>query len=99
LDAHFAIDENFASGHRLADVIEAIAAPFDANPVGIAHAQAKHFAEVEPAAGCLQLNPLDLAGGFSGQQMWHERREIDPLIGAPAELQSQRLHGSRSRKW
>jgi hypothetical protein len=99
LHAHFAIDENFAADHRLADVIEAIAAAFDANPGGIAHAQAKHLAEVEPVAGCLQLDPLDLAGGFPGQHMWHERREIDPLIGATAERQSQPLHGSRSRKW
>ena len=98
LDADIAVDEKFAASHALAGMIEAVAASFNANLLGIAHLQPKHLANINAATCRLQFDAFDLAGWFAGKQMRNERRQIEPLRGALAEGESQRSHGSNSRK-
>jgi hypothetical protein len=92
------IDENFSAGHGVPDAVKAIARAFNANPLWVAHPQTKHIAHADPPAGCLQLDPLDLGDASSGNQVRHERRKVEPLLGTLPQDERERLHGSKSRK-
>jgi hypothetical protein len=80
------------------DAVKAIARAFNANPLWVAHPQTKHIAHADPPAGCLQLDPLDLGDASSGNQVRHERRKVEPLLGTLPQDERERLHGSKSRK-
>ena len=92
------IDKNFSASHRVTDTVKPITGAFNANPRRVAHPQTKHIAHADAPAGCLQLDPLDLRGAPSGNQVRHERRQVEPLIGTLPQGERERLHGSRSRK-
>lgn len=98
LDADIAIDEKLAAGHGLADMVEAVAGTLDANLLGVAHAHPEDLGDIDAHACRLQLDPLDLRGGLAGKVMRDKRRQVEPLLGTLAQRESQRPHGTKSRK-
>jgi len=73
LGADITIHENLAAGHSLADMVEAVAGPFDANLLGVAHTQVEYLGDINAHACRLQLNTLDLCGSLAGEKVRDKR--------------------------
>src|SRR5690242_11415204 len=57
LNADVAVDDDLAVAHLVTDHIETIAIALDANGIRLAHAQAKHVADADAAAGGVEREP------------------------------------------
>jgi hypothetical protein len=90
---------DFAIGHFVSDEVQAVASAFNANVLRVPHAHTKNLTDRDALAGRAQLQSRDFGCRFSRQQMRHERRQIEALIGALPEREHQRFHGSSSFKW
>jgi hypothetical protein len=99
LVADIALDDDPAVAHAMADVVEPVARLLDADMIGVAHAQAERVADDDACARSLHFDAFDLGGAFAGNQMRHQRRQIEPLLGALAQREHERLHGSNSLRW
>jgi hypothetical protein len=99
LCANIAIDENFAAGHTVADMVESVTGAFDANVFRIAHTQTEYLADIDAVTARPQFDMLDLRGRLASKQVRDQRRQVEPLIGALAQCEAKRFHGTKSRKW
>ena len=82
----------------MTDEIQPVARAFEPDLLRVAGAHAEHLAYVNTMARRRQINALDLGERFAGELVWHERRQIEPLIRPLAQREHERLHGSSSFK-
>jgi hypothetical protein len=95
-DPDIAVHQDFAANHFVPDEVEAVAGALDANVLRIPHAHSKSVADVDAVAGGAQLHSLDFRYSLSRQQMRHQRRQVEALIGALPQREHKRLHDSSS---
>jgi hypothetical protein len=96
--ADVTFDDDLAAGHAVTDQIQTVAPAFQVDLLGAARAHTEHLADVNAVSRGREIDALDLGDRFACEPVWHERREVQPLIRPLAQREHKRLHGSSSFK-
>jgi hypothetical protein len=94
-DPDIAIDDEFAAGHAVPHEVQSIAGVLDPDLPGVSGAHAKYISHGKVVPRGVDRRPLDVGDRLAGQQMRHQRRQIEALIGPMSERQHERFHGSK----
>jgi hypothetical protein len=96
--ADVAFDDHLTPGHAVANEIQPIARAFETDLLRAPRPHAERLSNINTVSRGGKIDALDLGNRFAREPIWHERREIEPLIRPLAQREHERLHGNNSFK-